>query len=195
MRRRYSCGGLKRVAFEVGKVPTTAITASLAGATLVSQFLQQRCGHPDRPAGSLKYTLDTVTLASSVATISTFDLCPACSQFRAPGHRSRVPRLALARELASLVPDLDSTIFLSEPIVLDSRCNLCDRTSDYFDLAAKHDERLAECPTCGQPSNRLRIVDTLSCRELMTVFAERPLPVKFVHFHHHDQQFLLELED
>lgn len=195
MRRRYSCGWLQRVAFEERKVPTTAITSSLAGATMASLFLQHRCEHPDRLAGSQKFTLDSVSLASSVAAISTYDLCPACARFQADCHLFRVKRHALGRELAHRVADLDFTVFLSEPIVLDSRCNLCDRKTDHFDLAARHDERLAECPACRQPSNVLRIVDALSYRELLAAFADRPLPVKYIHFHDREQQFLLELED
>jgi molybdopterin/thiamine biosynthesis adenylyltransferase len=195
MRRRYSCGWLQRIAFEERKVPTTAITSSLAGATLASLFLQRRCDHPDRLAGSQKFTLDSVSLASSVTAISTYDLCPACTQFRADCHCFRVKRHALGQELTHRLPDQDFTVFLSEPIVLDSRCTLCDRKSDIFDLAARHDERLAECPTCRQPSNVLRIVDALAYGELRTAFADRPLPVKFIHFHDREQQFLLELED
>ena len=195
MRQRYSCGWLKRVALAERKVPTTAITSSLAGASLVSLLLQRICDHPDRLGGSLKYSLDTITLASSVAVIGTFDVCPACSGQPAATHRYRVRRHSVNNELAGRILNSDLMVFLSEPIVLDSRCNQCDRKTDYFDLAAKFDERIAECPDCGQRSNVLRIVDALPFAELVRAFRDRPLPVKFVFFNDHDQKFLLELED
>jgi molybdopterin-synthase adenylyltransferase len=195
MRQRYSCGWLKRVAAAERKVPTTAVTSSLAGATMVSLLLQRLCEHPDRLSGSVKFSLDTVTLASSVVSISPFEACPTCSRFHHGCHRYRVRRQIFNIELTERVRNPDFMVFLSEPVVLDCRCNLCGRKTDYFELAAKFDERISECVACGQRSNMPRIVDALPFHELLDAFAGRPLPVKFVYFHERDQQFLFELED
>lgn len=195
IRKRYSCGWLKRIAFEERKVPTTAITSSIAGACMTSLFLQRKCEHPDGLNGSTKCTLDTVTLASSVVSIARYDGCPACSRF-APGcHSFSAKRFSVAKDLAQLVPDKNFTIFLSEHVVLGGECKDCGRKLEVCDLASKFDERLAECEQCKQNSNALRIVDSLSYQDLLTAFADKPLPVKFLYFNHNDQQFMLELED
>ena len=195
MRKRYSCGWLKRVAFEERKVPTTSITSSMAGACLASLFLQRKCEHPDRLNGSTKFTLDTVSLASSVVSIGRFDICPACSRFQPDCHRFSTKRFCVAKDMAKLVTDKDFTIFLSEPVILGCECKQCGRKLDVFDLASKFDERLAECEQCKQRSNVPQIVDSLSYQELNAVFADKPLPVKFLYFNHNDKQFMLELED
>jgi len=195
IRKRFSCGWLKRIAFEERKVPTTAITASIAGACMVSFFLQRRCEHPNRLTGSWKYSFDTVTLTTSVASIARFDACPACSRFQPDCYRFRAKRISAARNLLQLAPDNGATIFLSEHVVFDGQCKDCGRKVNVFDLASKFDERLAECEVCKRPSNVLRILDSATYQDLLTTFADKPLPVKFVYFNQNDQQFILEMED
>jgi hypothetical protein len=195
MRKRYSCGWLKRIAFDERKVPTTAVTSSIAGACMTSLFLQRRCEHPDRLNGSLKYSFDTVTLATSVAAIERFDICPACSRFQPDCHRYKTKRKSVAKNVADLAPDNGATIFLSEPVVLGGECKECGRKVDIFDLASEFDETLAECAACKRPSNVLRIVDSVSHHDLLAAFADKPLPVKFLYFNHNEQQFMLEMED
>jgi molybdopterin/thiamine biosynthesis adenylyltransferase len=195
MRKRYSCGWLKRIAFEERKVPTTTITSSMAGACMTSLFLQRKCEHPNRLNGSKKLALDTVTLASSVVSIGRFDVCPACSRFQPDCHRFSAKRFSVAKDVAQLGSDRSFTIFLSEPVILDCECKQCGRKIDVFDLASKFDERLSECERCKQRSNVPQIVDSLSYQDLSTVFAGKPLPVKFLYFNHNDKQFMLELED
>ena len=195
IRKRYSCGWLKRIAFEERKVPTTAITSSMAGACMTSLFLQRKCEHPDRLNGSTKCTLDTVTLASLVVSIGRFDTCPACSRFDPGCHRFSAKRCSVAKDVAQLVPEKSFTMFLSEPVILSGECKNCGRKVEVCDLASKFDERLAVCEQCKQNSNALRIVDSLSYQDLLTAFADKPLPVKFLYFNHNDQQFMLELED
>ena len=195
MLKRYSCGWLKRIAFEERKVPTTAITSSMAGACMTTLFLQRKCEHPDRLNGSTKCTLDTVTLASSVVSIARFDICPACSRFHPDCHRFNAKRFAVAKDVAQLVSDRTFTVFLSDHVILGGECKECGRKVEVCDLASKFDEGLAECEQCKQRSNVLRIADSLSYQDLLAAFADRPLPVKFLYFNHNDQQFMLELED
>jgi molybdopterin-synthase adenylyltransferase len=195
MRRRYSCGWLKRIAFEERKVPTTAITSSIAGACMASLFLQRECQHPDSLNGSVKFSFDTVTLASSVVSIGQFDNCPSCSRFQPDCNRFSTKRFLPAKNVMPLHSEKSVTMFLSEPVIMGGQCKNCGRRVDVFDLASKFDERLAHCETCNQPSNALRLVDALSYRDLLTGYAEKPLPVKFVYFNHGDQQFILEMED
>jgi molybdopterin/thiamine biosynthesis adenylyltransferase len=195
MRKRYSCGWLKRIAFEERKVPTTAITSSLAGACMTSLFLQRKCEHPDKLNGSIKLTLDSVTLASSVVSIERFDICPACSRFHPDCRLFTAKRFAVANDLSQFVADKNFTMFLSEPVVLGGRCKSCGRTVDVVGVASKFDEGLAVCGRCQQRSNTLRIVDALSYQDLLDTFRDKPLRVKFVYFYHNDQQIILELED
>ena len=195
MGKRYSCGWLKRVAFEERKVPTTAITSSMAGATMTSLFLQRKCEHPDRLNGSKKCSLDTVTLESSVVSIERFDDCPTCSRLQPDSHRFRAKRFPIANDLAKLVSDKTFTVFLSEPLILHGECKACGRKVAVFDLASKFDERLAECLHCRQPTNVLRIVDSLSYQDLVADFVDKSLPVKFLYFYVNDKQFIIELED
>lgn len=195
VQKRYSCGWLKKVALDTKKIPTTAITSSMAGAAMVSLFLQNRCEHSDRPRGAQKYTLDTVTLNSSVASISQSDLCPACSHYQPDAHHFTAQRSAIPGQLGSLVELGEFTVFLSDRLVLAGHCKECGQTVDIFDLASKFDERLAECGNCRRRSNNVTIVDSLPCHELLHIFQDRALPVKFFHFKHQDQQFIIELEN
>ena len=127
--------------------------------------------------------------------IGRFDICPACSRFQPDIHRFSAKRFSVANEVAQLVPEKNFTMFLSEPVILGGECKNCGRKVEVCDLASKFDERLAECEQCKQSSNALRIVDSLSYHDLLTAFADKPLPVKFLYFNHNDQQFMLELED
>ena len=195
IRKRYSCGWLKRIAFEERKVPTTTITSSIAGACMTSLFLQCKCAHPDRLNGSLKYSFDTITLATSVVSIGRFDTCPACSRFQPNCHCFKTKRTAIAKNLAQLVADEGVTVFLSEPLIMGGECKDCGQKVNIFDLACKFDESLANCEACKRPSNAVRIVDSVPFQELIAVFADKPLPVKFLSFNHSKQQFVLEMED
>ena len=162
---------------------------------MTSLFLQRKCEHPDRLTGSMKYSFDSVTLATSVVSISQFDFCPACSRFRPNCFCFTTKRASAAKHLGQIVAGKDITIFLSEPLVMGGQCKDCGQKVDVFDLACKFDENLAKCEACKQSSNSLRISDSVSLQELTAAFAQKPLPVKFVHFNHNDQQFMLELED
>jgi molybdopterin/thiamine biosynthesis adenylyltransferase len=78
---RYSCGGLRRRALIERRVPTTAVTASVAGGLAASAAL--RFGG-DAPTGSRRLLFDTIGGASSVATIERRDGCPGCAAFSRP---------------------------------------------------------------------------------------------------------------
>ncbi|MCB0410622.1 MAG: ThiF family adenylyltransferase [Flavobacteriales bacterium] len=76
---RYSCGWLKKRAYEESKIPTTIITSSLAGGGICSLFLQQN--HTDSISGSVKCLTDSIKLNTTVTQLLKNNACITCSNY------------------------------------------------------------------------------------------------------------------
>lgn len=181
MSQRYSCGGLKKIAFIEKRIPTTVITASLAGSLAASQAL--RFGAPAHK-GSRRIFADSITGASTASDLPARADCPVCAQIKAPVQISRV-RASLRAELAPLTrsnaPETGD-ITLPEPLIVSYQCKACGRgegqDKPLLWRAADHDASLANCKACaGGGAVDIQIRDKLP----LTVLAEaKHLPVPFV---------------
>ncbi len=85
--QRYSCGGLKRHAALERRIPTTAITASIAGAMAASTAL--RLGGQEA-AAARRRLFDTINGCGSAVEIERRTGCPGCGEFDVPPRVVRI---------------------------------------------------------------------------------------------------------
>jgi molybdopterin/thiamine biosynthesis adenylyltransferase len=143
---RYSCGGLKKVAFVEKRIPTTVVTASVAGSLAASQAL--RLG--GQRQGARRIFFDSIAGTSSSTELPARGDCPVCAQFKAPMRIVR-GRKAFAAALEELGGETE--IRFSEPLILSTACKSCGdgqgRDAPLLWRAADHDARLVDCAACG----------------------------------------------
>lgn len=180
---RYSCGGLKRRAHIERRIPTTMITASVAGALATSAAL--RLGGDPSPRARRRL-IDTLGGAGSTSDIDRRAGCPGCGPYaRAPQVvriRNRWATWHTGRGL-----DLETVsaqpVQLSDALVTGYECADCgplDEAVRYVDRrAAEFDDGIATCPRCAAPSVRVEIRDTFTVGELMTRFGGSRVPARF----------------
>lgn len=193
--QRYSCGWLRKVGLVERKVPTTAVTSSMAAAVVVSLLLNRLCDHPDRIDRAVRYFQDAVDLNVTLADVPRNPDCIAC-RF---AHRGTV-RTRAARHCAqdSLIPALEGEIgeiVLSEPILTTSECRRCGRIQDYYKSTREVTDAVTQCTQCGTQSVALKIVDVVSLAEFKGLFSGRDVPCKFLTYGSDGSHFVIELED
>jgi hypothetical protein len=178
--QRYSCGGLKRAAFVEKRIPTTVITASLAGSLAASKAL--RLG-PTGAVRSDRIFVDSISGVSRPTELPVRADCPVCSQYPAPFRRTRVRNLQaeLARLKAEKPPP---DITFPESLILSFQCKKCGdakgQDAPLFWRASDHDSGLANCKACGgEGAVEIQITDRLPLETLIKSEA-RSLPLPFV---------------
>jgi len=174
---RYSCGGLRKAAAAERLVPTTAITASIAGALATSAAL--RLGR-DAGGGARRVFFDTIAGTSSVAALERRAECVGCGDL---GDRPRiVPARADWNRRIADVP-ADAAVHTSDPIIVGYECAQCGDTSraDRYVLrrALDFDDRIAICAACGKAGVRVDVRDEFTATELARLYPDGPPPVKF----------------
>jgi len=179
---RYSCGGLRRRAQLERRIPTTVVTASIAGALAASTAL--RLGGGATPAQARRTLIDTISGLSSVVAIDRRDGCPGCAAFPdAPRVVRTRNRWAPRSESAADASLAELPLRLSDALITAYECTTCGPLSDatrYVNQrAAAFDDSIAICPTCAAPSVRVEIRDTFALGELMRRFGGSKVPVKF----------------
>ena len=180
---RYSCGGLRRRAQLEHRIPTTVITASVAGALAASTAL--RFGGDATPAHSRRVLIDTIGGTSSVVEIDRREGCPGCGVFAVPPRVVRTRnRWAPRSESAADASLGELPLRLSDALITAYECAACGplaAASRYINQrAAAFDDSIATCPSCAAPSVRVEIRDAFSLGELMHRFGYGAVPVKFV---------------
>ena len=169
---RHSCGGLQRAAARQRTVPTTAITASIAGAFAVGRALAPG-------TGAERWLLDTVSGRASVARLPSVPKCPACADLPHAPPIVRLPdrgagTLAAAARRAGADP-----IRLSDPLVWRCACAACgpsDRTRGVELRPARTvSDAIMRCPDCNAESVRVEIRDFVEPDELRARFVEQDL--------------------
>ncbi|GMU70365.1 MAG: hypothetical protein AMXMBFR37_26970 [Steroidobacteraceae bacterium] len=197
MAERYSCGWLKKVAFEAQKVPTTAVTAGFAGALAAAMFLYSfREDHED---GARRVFMDTITSIITKSALPRRETCPNCSNQFANRIVLRASRnLAESGVWRDLSTDI--TLQLSDPILASWRAPNCPDcaafpATEVFELADKFDDSLTYCDKCRMNQRLVDIRDQFTLKELRERFAGRPLPGKFVSFNTDGVQVIFELYD
>ena len=178
---RYSCGGLMRAALAEKIMPTTAITASLAGALAVEQALRP-------PPTSRRLLFDSQAGYSSTARLALRSDCPGCAGQR-PGRLQVVQRPGLSlRGLADWARAAapGDTIALAEALVWSARCNQCGDTEATRALPGQPARRVGEtatfCFRCGAEAIAIELRDLADPDELAALagqIGDRALPLAF----------------
>lgn len=177
---RYSCGGLRRRALVERRVPTTAITASVAGALAASAAL--RLGE-EAPLQAQRRLVDTLAGAARAVEIGRSAGCAGCAELQAPPRllRTRNRWTHSGETLATAAGE--QTLRLSDAIITDYRCVNCgplEQAVRYVNRrASAFDDSIAYCPECHAQSVRLEIRDTFTLAELMSRFGTDRVPAKF----------------
>lgn len=192
---RFSCGWLRKVAFEEKKVPTTAITASFAGALATSLFLYSF--RDDVESGARRAFLDTVTLSTSVISLPKAPLC-ACCGTRPNEQMTLRARRSIDGILADILPMHDTVVTVSDPILVAwdiLNCSTCGPTREVvFALASDFSDADTSCKRCGLTQRLADIRDQFTMGEL-SEFRGKNLPGKFITAICGDMQILIELYD
>lgn len=179
--KRYSCGGLKRVAIAERKIPTTILTSSAAASLAVSVHLR---GPLDGLGGSSwRYFQDTFTGHTTGTELTPLDACAGCGDLQqgriVVGARRRIdPRLAIVLARAPASP-----VRLSDRVVTHVRCVVCDANEPgerVFRAADRYDETLAACPACGDQAREVGLREQFDYGELLRDYSGHDLPGKFI---------------
>ncbi len=193
MARRYSCGGLRRVAREERIVPTTILTSSLAAGLAVSLHFRALAG--PAAAESTRVLIDTFDGRSTVTGWPRRPGCPGCGDLRDPRVVFTARAALNSGEAAPGPASSGLDVRLSEPVVTGVRCRTCapdQESTRMLSRAGALDERLADCPRCGPGTREVAVRDRFTLNELFSLGPE--LPVKFVICDLPDVQVVLELE-
>jgi len=193
VRQRYSCGWLKKRAFEEKKIPTTIITSSIAAAGITSLFLQKK--HPNRLVGSLKCFIDSISMTSSVSELHRDESCITCSSILNERYHFLIKRHSSFDFMHVVSSGDDPIIYFSEQVILDVFCKSCGKRHKINDIAEKYDDSLIFCEECRKKSNDIIFVDQMKFSDLLERFGSDMLPIKYLSFNHKQKQFILELED
>ena len=192
---RFSCGWLRKVAFEEKKVPTTAITASFAGALATSLFLYSF--RDDVESGARRAFLDTVTLATSVISLPKDSMCACCGSRQKEQVTLKAKR-SIDGILADILPMPDAVVTVSDPILVSwdiMNCSTCGPAREVvFALASDFSDADTSCNRCGLMQRLANIRDQFTMEEL-SEFRGKNLPGKFVTAISGDTQILIELFD
>ena len=183
MAERYSCGGLRRRARASQQVPTTAVTASIAGALAASTALRLGATGDGRPA-SRRVLIDTIAGGSTVTVLDRNADCAACQgMLDQPVVVRTRNRWALAPEMSEAGHALGQVLRLSDPLLTGYDCAQCGALPEaarYLDRrAADFDDSIATCPRCAKPAVRIEIRQRFELGELVERFGTRPVPAKF----------------
>jgi molybdopterin/thiamine biosynthesis adenylyltransferase len=173
---RYSCGWLRRAMLAEASVPTTAITASVAGALAVQAAL--RVG-AEPNAGARRILLDTRSGTGSAAALERNDACVGCAPL-SPRPRRVASRGDWRRALTAHAPETEA-VLLSDPLIFGYACATCGTTPHAEACVGRRadefDDRLMRCADCGQLAARVDIRAEATIAEL---FPDSPPPVKFL---------------
>ncbi len=195
---RYSCGGLKKQAWEARKIPTTTITASMAGALAVSKAL--RLGPANATFDADRILVDTHSGRSSTSTLDRRVDCLGCAELGSGAKLVRSKRrLASALELLPGDPITNMTINLSESVITAYECIRCGIPDDAGTVlmrpAGAFDDRIVVCPRCREHTMRVEMRDTMTLGELMARSESMSLGAKYVIAHAPQGAVCVELED
>ena len=181
---RYSCGGLQRAAARQRIVPTTTITASLAGAQAVNRAL--RSVAPGGPPGQAaqRWLLDTSSGLASVARLVPSPACPACGRHR---HNARILPVpggtAGALDLAARSLPAES-IRLSDALIWQCHCVNCGITEATraveLQPAGAVPDTVTFCTRCRSEAITVQIRDDFDIGELPERFGPQArVPARF----------------
>jgi len=174
---RYSCGGLQRAAARQRIVPTTAITASLAGAQAVNQALRPR-------AFGRRWLFDSHSGLATVAALTRSSACPCCGdQPHAAAIVPLSPGTAGAIDEAARAAGVQS-IRLSDPLIWECDCVNCGKTEATRAVELKQAGHVSDaitfCMQCRSEAIRVQIRDDFEPGELSSRYPmDAAVPARF----------------
>ena len=182
---RYSCGWLRRALWRDRTVPTTAITASVAGALGVQAALRLGVAIDDPPV-AVRQLIDTRSGQSTRSALARQPDCPACGRWTRtpPRHPAgRTWRDGLTRAMHA---DAEAALLLSEALVFGAECVACGPDAATSSMigrrASDFDESAERCSRCGDRSVRLDLRTECTAADLIDLSQRaggaRP-PLKF----------------
>ena len=171
--QRQSCGGLRRLAAREGIVPTTAVTAGIAGALAVGEVLRVTgCdARAPAPVEAQRVFFDTLGGSANRLRLARNPDCPACADALrgVPIEGCAASARALEAVVARIAPAADA-IALQAPIVWACECVHCgpDERSRALvgSRASRHTDAIARCARCGRQSVAIEIRDAFAPGEL-----------------------------
>jgi molybdopterin/thiamine biosynthesis adenylyltransferase len=177
--QRYSCGGLKRRAALERRIPTTVVTASIAGAMAASTAL--RLG--GQPAAAARRRLfDTINGCGNAVEIERRSGC----EFDVPPRVVRIRNRWASSHAApsKALPDVaGQSLQLSDALITGYECATCGplvEAAQYLNRrAAAFDDSIARCPRCAAPAVRVEIRDIFTVAELVERCGVTGVPAKF----------------
>lgn len=177
---RYSCGGLRRRAMAEKRVPTTAITSSVAGALAVGSAL--RLGE-DAPGPARRTFVDTVAGTSTSNALERNAACPTCGPSTDRPQLLRVRNRWQRSSPGEITGVHTEAIRLSEPLIVSCICRNCGALPEIATFvdrpASEFDDSIARCPRCAQDSVAFEIRDVFTLEELGARFGMRAVPVRY----------------
>jgi molybdopterin/thiamine biosynthesis adenylyltransferase len=195
VQKRYSCGWLQKIAFEEKKIPTTAITSSLAGAFLVSLFLHRLTGHSEASWGSIKFLQDSISLESTRSLIPRNEQCVRCTSIDSDARRFTASRLSSENPWPVQDPERAGEVILSEPIVTNAVCKTCQREQSYFESVRRLTDAITFCTVCQSHSVDVQFAERLTVTDFQRLFHGKRVPCKFITYRSPSYNAVVELED
>jgi molybdopterin-synthase adenylyltransferase len=195
--QRYSCGGLRKVAFREQKVATTVITASIAGAMAAAAALRlgERAKPPNAaPPQSQRVFCDTHSMASQVSGLARQDGCACCSGFAT--RPTIEPTDANWRALLQAMTRNELAVLtITEPIIVSCVCARCGGavSTAVGQRARDHDDSLSCCKRCDKPSMSIEIRDRFAPDEFLALYADSTPSVAYALLDDGAQQRCLSL--
>jgi molybdopterin/thiamine biosynthesis adenylyltransferase len=195
IQKRFSCGWLRKVAFEEKKIPTTAITSSLAGAVVVSMMLNRVNEHAQAIQTAVRHFQDSISLESTLSVMRRNEDCFACKSIDPCAVRLVAKRSCAHDSIIPLGDGSEVEVVLSEPVLIRGICKLCQREQEYFESTRRITDAATFCSVCGAYSVSTEFVERLPLAEFEKVFAGRNVPCKFLTYHADNRQVIVEMED
>jgi len=195
MQKRYSCGWLRKVAFEEKKIPTTAITSSIAASFTVSMMLNRLNEHPQALQGASRHFQDSITLEATLSVPQRNENCPACRSVDLNTGIISAKHSCTQPPIIPLAENTSGEIVLSEPVLIRGVCQLCGREQEYCESARKLSDAVTFCSMCGSHSVATEFFERSTIADFEKVFAGRKIPCKFIKYVEDHWQVVVEMED
>lgn len=162
LRKRYSCGGLKKLSYIEKKIPTTIITSSMAS---FGVSLGLRLGHNHNLQKSTKLFIDTITAATMKTFYEKNKDCPICS------IDSKKIKLLTFKETSDLEFDNENkSLTLSHSVIKNMECKICNEKDSFqkyfYKNASIYDDSLTICPKCNNKSVDIEVSDIIQISKL-----------------------------
>ncbi len=189
IKKRYSCGGLKKLSFVEKKIPTTIITSSMAA---LGVSLGLRLGSKENQENvSMQILLDTIDGISKKNKYLKNESCPTCSS----SHKKVQLVTFLDSSFENVYLDEDISFGLSQSIIKKMECKNCGILEEFnkylYKNASLFDDSLTVCPKCNNQSVDIDISDIVEGVELKNLTSDDGLSVSYVYYENDDNIYII----